>query len=141
MGGRQPRERVKAATETFKVTSLAPGETVVPLGGGMLVLPPGMPVPMLLDLDTPWRGDGQLYDWCQGCDRTPNRALMGWTEGALYRCRDCRAVVKAGGEGTPQLAPHDDRATLTEIYEQFEGFFTEPASAPHDWGSSAAFRG
>jgi hypothetical protein len=91
MGGYQPRERaVTAAAETFRLTSLKPGETVVRLAGGLLVLPPGVPVPMMLDLDTPWRGDGELYDWCQGCDRTPNRRLMAWTETGLYRCRSCR---------------------------------------------------
>ncbi|UXE04449.1 membrane protein [Mycobacterium phage Funsized] len=39
---------------------------------------------------SPWP-DGEWYDWCQGCNRTPNRRLMAFTESGLYRCRDCRA--------------------------------------------------
>lgn len=34
---------------------------------------------------------GEVYAWCQGCDRTPNVRLMGWSDGGLYLCRSCRA--------------------------------------------------
>lgn len=33
---------------------------------------------------------GEVYNYCPGCDRTPNRRLMGWTGDGRYLCRDCR---------------------------------------------------
>lgn len=86
---------------------------------------------------------GEVYAWCQGCDRTPNVRLMGWTELGLYRCRSCRAD---GPTETPVLELIDSVAdtaaalvpivatvplrwptepSLEGIFAEFDAFHTE----------------
>lgn len=69
------------------------------------IVGPGSAVDTLDDLDTPWKGTGNVHQWCQGCDTTPNVRLMGWTEDHRYRCRRCGGKVKRHGLENPPPRP------------------------------------
>ncbi|QHB37819.1 hypothetical protein I5G63_gp078 [Mycobacterium phage Imvubu] len=92
----------------------------------------------ILELDTPWRGDGQTYDWCQGCNRTPNRRLMAYTEAGLYRCRDCRTV-----DGTLPEQPATGVAELLEAVAEAPGAALVPivATVPVRWPTEPSLEG
>lgn len=98
---------------------------------------------------------GEVYAWCQGCNRTPNVRLMGWTDGGLYRCRSCRADGPTPEAVLDLLADvvADDEVARLEC-DGRRGNHGDPAivcamccdtddndPAPHDWGHGAVVSG